>query len=89
MDELNSFTDDTKYGGYKHSANWNIRRCCARQVDILGRISDIHMVLLQSIYPLIKNSILSNDVYNREAGVLVLGTLAADQNYLGLDLKKI
>ena len=39
---------------------------------LLGHVGEIPMILLQSIYPLIKNSTLSSDVYNCETARICL-----------------
>ena len=60
----------------EEESSWNIRKCCATQLEKLSFAApDIKQKLLSIVLPIIKQALDSSDYLDREAGLLVLGAI--------------
>jgi len=66
------------YGGMmdEEESSWNIRKCCASQLEKLSFAGEeTKRALLAIVLPIIKQALESEDFLDREAGLLVLGAI--------------
>ena len=60
----------------QEESSWNIRKCCATQLEKLSFSGeDVKQRLLSIVLPIIKSALDSNEFLDREAGLLVLGAI--------------